>query len=519
MTPILTSTQMREADRRAIDELQIPGMVLMENASRGACDLLATLLGTLRGKRIAVVCGKGNNGGDGLALARHALIAGADITCILLGAGEQLSDDARAHYAIMTRIAAERLVRWEEFDRVETGWDAVVDAMLGTGSSGAPRGSFADAVAWSNRASGVKLAIDIPTGLDADSGAAPGPAFIADATATMAALKPGLLTGDGAELSGDLYVISIGAPEELYRESGLELLDAERATHGIPEVAAGRNKYDRGKVLVAAGSRGMTGAAVMAAEAALHAGSGLTVLALPELAASTMPQRLAPEIMTLALPSTPAGAFAADAFATIIENHAAYAAIAVGPGLSRSPEAAEAVRALVARSTSPIILDADGLNAFADAADELARRRCDLVITPHHGEMGRLLGVDREEIGRDPIAHARDAARRCNCIAVLKGAPTVVALPDGRAWINGAGNPGMATGGTGDVLTGTIAALIAQSSNFVAATLAGVYLHSRAADIAAERRGIHALVATDIIAHLADAFRSPASDNPDPDND
>lgn len=513
MTPILTSTQMRHADRRAIDELRIPGMVLMENASRGACDLLARLLGTLEGKRIAVICGKGNNGGDGLALTRHALIAGAEVSCVLLGNASDLSDDARAQYDIVASFAPERLLMWEDFGKDEEGWDAVVDAMLGTGSSGELRAPFSDALDWCNRAGGVKLAIDVPTGLDADTGGTAGRAFLADATATMAALKPGLLLGEGAALSGDLYVIGIGAPEELYHDSGLELLDAERAAVGIPAIDGGRNKYDRGKVLVAAGSRGMTGAAIMAAEAALHAGAGLTVLALPELAASTMPESLALEVMTLALPSTPEGAFAADAFESIIAGSDAYAAIAAGPGLSRSADAAQAVRALVAGSTSPIILDADGLNAFAGNAEALAGRRAALVITPHHGEMARLLGLDREEIGRDPIAHARDAARRCNCIAVLKGAPTVVALPDGRAWINAAGNPGMATGGTGDVLTGTIAALVAQSANIEDATLAAVFLHSRAGDIAAERRGLHALVATDIIAHLADAFRSLAPDN------
>jgi NAD(P)H-hydrate epimerase len=503
---------MRRADKRAIEELSIASLVLMENASRGACDLLASLLGTLEAKRVAVLCGKGNNGGDGLALARHALIAGADVTCILIGGRNELSADARAQYEILAAHAPERLASWESFAKDDVDWDAIVDGLLGTGSSGELRHPIDDAVAWCNEARGVKLALDIPTGIDADTGAAPGHMFRADATATMAALKPGLLLGAGAESSGDLYVVSIGAPAELYHDSELELLDAECASRGIPRVASDRNKYDRGKVLVAAGSRGMTGAAVMAAEGALHAGAGLTLLALPEAASLAMPQSLAPEVMTLLLPDDDAGAFAANAFDEIIASQERYASIAVGPGLSRSESAARAVRTLLAGATIPLVLDADGLNAYAGDAAALARRDCPLVITPHHGELGRLLGIDRQEITRDPLGHARAAAATCNCVVVLKGAPTVVAEPGGRAWINSAGNPGMATGGTGDVLTGTIAALLAQPVDHLEATLAAVYLHSLAGDLAVEERSIHSLVATDIIAHLADAYRSLAGE-------
>lgn len=506
MTPILTAAQMRQADNDAIERHAIPGLVLMENASRGSCDILAELLGGLRGKRLAVLCGRGNNGGDGLALARHAAIRGADVVCAIFSDPGELSPDAAAQHAMLRSFAPERIIPWENFRKGGGNYDAIVDAMLGTGSAGAPRGTIAEGIAWANLQRSFRFALDVPTGVDSDTGAAPGEAFQADATATMAALKPGLLLGDGIEASGDIYVVSIGAPTALYENSGLELLDAERAAVALPTIKAGRHKYDRGKILVAAGSRGMTGAAAMAAEAALRAGAGLTVLALPE-EALPLPQALPPEIMTMRLPSDQ-GAFSETAFGKIIEDSGSYAAIALGPGLSRTPGSAQAVRALAAGATPPLVLDADGLNAFAGNADLLAQRPGELVITPHHGEMAKLLGVEREAITRDPLSYAREAARRMNCIAVLKGAPTVIALPDGRGWINGAGNPGMASGGTGDVLTGTIASLIGQTGSAIDGTLAGVFLHSLAGDLAAARQGIRAMTATDIIRHLPDAYSS-----------
>jgi NAD(P)H-hydrate epimerase len=460
----------------------------------------------MRGKRVAIICGKGNNGGDGLAIARHALIAGAGVVCALLSPADELSADARAQHNIVATFAPEALVAWDRFDR-NARYDAIVDAMLGTGAGGELRGAYREAVAWCNEASAIRLAVDIPTGVSSDTGAVAGEAFAADATATMAALKPGLLLNEGREKSGAISVVSIGAPATLYEGSGIELLDAERATRGMARIDERRNKYDRGKVLVAAGSRGMTGAAVMAAEAALRAGAGLTVLALPERAVATMPQSLAPEIMTLMLPSDEDGAFGEDAFEEIIEKAGSYASMAVGPGLSRSDGSASAVRRLAARWRAPLVLDADGLNAFAGRGGELRERTAPLVITPHHGEMGRLLGVEREEVTRDPLTHARSAAELTGAIVVLKGAPTVVALPGGSLFINGAGNPGMATGGTGDVLTGIVASLMAQGSDPGESTLAAVYLHSLAGDIAAGITGTRSLVATDIIAHIGAAYQ------------
>lgn len=511
MTPILTAAQMREADRRAIESLGIPGLVLMENAARGACDVLAELLDGLDGRAIAIVCGKGNNGGDGMALARHALLGGADVVCALLAPADQLSPDAAAQHVILKAFAPEALMSWEAFVAMDADFDAIVDAALGTGASGTLGGVYVEAMRWCNECGGLKLAIDVPTGVNADTGAADHDGFAADATATMAALKPGLLLREGATLSGDLYAVHIGAPAVLYESSGLELLDAERAIAGFPAVRLDRDKYDRGKVLVVAGSRGMTGAAVMAAEAALRCGAGLTVLAMPDAALVAMPQRLPPEIMTLALRSDTDGAFAADALDGI--DTRGFRAIVIGPGMSRAADTAHAVRALVRRSTATVVLDADGLNAFVASPAELAERAAPLVITPHHGEMARLLGRERAMVAADPIGTAREAAAAWNCLVVLKGAPTVVAAPDGRAWINGAGNPGMASGGMGDVLAGMTGALTAQADDPLDATLAAVYLHSHAADLAAEAGSVHAITASDVIAWIPRAYRTIGSEH------
>jgi len=510
MTPILTSREMREADRRATEELGIPGAVLMENAARGACDVLAERLGSLRGKHIAIVCGKGNNGGDGLALARLAAIEGAEVTCALVAPPEELSGDAAAQYAILSAFAPDSLVRWSTFARRDRTYDAVVDALLGTGAQGAPRGGFATAVRWINRQSGFTFALDVPTGIDSDTGIAAGEAVRADATATMATLKPGLLLNDGAECAGDVRVVHIGAPRSLYGGARLELLDRDRARQGLPTIERTRHKYNRGKILICAGSRGMTGAGTMSAEAALRFGSGLVVWALPESAASVLPQRVEPEIMTRFLPSDGNG-FAEEAFESLRPELDAYDALAIGPGLSKSESAAAFVRSLLRSVTVPVVLDADGLNAFAGNPDALADRSCDLVVTPHHGEFARLFGADKKEIAADPVGSARAGAERIGGVVVLKGAPTVVAAPDGSAWINSAGNPGMATGGTGDVLTGMIVSMIGQSGRTVDGALTAVYLHSLAADIAVSSGSPRSMTATDIIRTLPNAYTAITS--------
>lgn len=505
MTPIYRSDQVRAIDRRAIESHGVPSLVLMENAARGACDALLESGIELPDAHVVIVCGRGNNGGDGLALARHCAIHGADVECILLDSPGKLSDDAAVQLAALESLVPGSVSRWHDHPREPIVADVLVDALLGTGAIGEPRGDYADAIDWLNESHGVRVALDMPTGVDADTGIASAHAVRADVTVTMAALKPGLVLGDGARCSGTVYIVHIGIPESSYPDAACWLLDRDTAAALLPGVDRARNKYDRGKVLVVAGARGMTGAAVMTAEAAARAGAGLTVLALPE-SAMPLPQSLAAEIMTRLLPAGPDGTLSPEAFEMLRGQLPEYRAIAIGPGLSKSPGAGAFVDELVRSSAVPIILDADGLAGYAGAIERLADRRCDLVITPHHGEMARLLGITSAAVGNDPLETARDAARRSRAIVVLKGAPSIVAFPDVHAWINGAGNPGMASGGSGDVLTGVIASLVAQSERIGEATLAAVYLHSHAADLASEETTVRALMATDITRHLSAAY-------------
>lgn len=510
MTPILTATQMKEADRKAIEEVGIPGSVLMENAARGCYEVIHELLeGRVAGRSMLVLCGGGNNGGDGLAIARHASLHGMEATCLLLADPDGLSHDATLQLRILQAfLDVELLHGVDALDALhDADFDMIVDAMLGTGATGDPRPPLTEAIEWANNARSPRIAIDVPTGLNADTGEASANTFTADVTITMAALKPGLLLRDGPDCCGEVFVANIGAPDWTYGESGLYLLDAEAAAEGIPIVARTRHKYDRGKALVLAGSHGMAGAGRLTASGAIASGAGLVVYGMPESSAPRAIPGLPPEIMSLALPDTD-GSFAADAFDALEDQLERFTVIALGPGLTKSEEAAAFGRDAVARSPLPVVLDADGLSAFAGRADELRNRKAPLIITPHHGEMARLLERHTENVGADPLGAARQAAARFDCIVVLKGAPTIVAIPDGNAWINAAGNPGMATAGTGDVLTGMIAGLIAgrDRDDILPGVLAATWLHSRAADIAVEHKTLHALRATDIIDFLPEAF-------------
>ena len=508
---VLTAVEMKEADRRAIEEIGIPGPVLMENAARGCFEVIHRVVGSEPEPTMLVLCGGGNNGGDGLAIARHAAIHGYYVTCLLLASEDKLSDDAALQLRILRSFDVEILeVSPDEpdFSSLPPSCSVIVDAMLGTGAKGELRSPYGEATAFANMVDGLKVAVDIPTGLDADTGECPGEGFAADLTVTMAALKPGLLLRDGPELTGEILVADIGTPDWLYQESLCRLIDEEIARDGLPPLDPHRHKYDRGKALVLAGSRDMPGAAVLTATGTISAGAGLVVLGTPESAASRVHPKLPPEIMSLDAAEDD-GEFSAEAFEEILERLEKFTLIALGPGIGRKQSTSRFARDIVRRSPLPVILDADGLYAFNDMPDHLAERKAPLVITPHHGEMARLLGVETEMVSNDPLGIARRAAGRFNCIVVLKGSPTVVAEPEGRTWINGTGNPGMATAGTGDVLTGIIAGMTAgrDADDLLPGVLSAVYIHSLAGDLAAEEMSPHGLTSGNLLEYLPNAFR------------
>ena len=512
MLPVFTAAEMRALDARAIRELGIPGPRLMDNAGTGAAALIARWLAPIRGKAVVVVCGKGNNGGDGFVVARRLKARGAAVRVFLVGRRAEVRGDA-----------ADALGRWrgrvEEVEepsglaRALGGADVIVDALLGTGVSGAARGPVAAAIEAINRAGagGVPVvALDLPSGLDSDRGALLGPTVKAWRTVTFAGLKRSLLLAPAAAQPGAVEIGDIGVPAEAARRGittwRLEIADV-RPSFPPRDLDAHKGRF--GHLLVVAGSLGKTGAAVLAGRAALRSGVGLCTIAAP---ASQQPivAAQAPEYMTEALPETAAQSLALEAKDRLLELARRMDAVAIGPGLSLDPEAQELARVLIRELQRPMVVDADALSALAGHLDLLRHAAGPRVLTPHPGEMARMLGTTIEAVQADRIEVTRTFAREHGVAIALKGAHTVIGGPDGHVAINPTGNPGMAKGGSGDVLTGIVGALLAREIEPAAALRAGCYLHGLAGDVAARERGEYAMLASDIIESLPAALRALA---------
>jgi ADP-dependent NAD(P)H-hydrate dehydratase / NAD(P)H-hydrate epimerase len=483
--------RMRATDAWAIDERGIPGLELMERAGQGLADAVTAMAPD---GPVAVVCGKGNNGGDGYVAARLLREAGFEVRVLAVAPIDELRGDARA--------SAERVEAIEPFDAARLAGCAVaIDALLGTGFSGAPRGPIADAIAALNAAGLPVVAADVPSGVDAASGAVEGEAVRAAATATFAAAKPGLWIDPGKSHAGDVRVVDIGIPPGApVDEPDVGLIDDARLLALLSSRAPGWTKFTSGHVLVAGGSRGLTGAPSLSAEAAQRAGAGYVTACVPASLETIFELRLL-EAMTRGLPDddgahTPAGVDA------VLELAARGGALVVGPGIGRSDGAFAFARELVARAEVAIVLDADGLNAHAGDLEALAARRAPTVLTPHEGELARLLDIDSDAVKARRLEHVRAAASRSHAIVLLKGDDTLVAEPDGLVAVSPGASAALATAGTGDVLTGVIAAMLARGMDPFAATCAGVRLHARAGIRAAQEKGVDGVIARDVIEAL-----------------
>jgi hydroxyethylthiazole kinase-like uncharacterized protein yjeF len=509
---VLNTDQMREADRRTIEDVGIPSIVLMENAGRQAVAAMEAAFEELAGSRVAVLCGRGNNGGDGFVIARTLIQRGVDTLVFLLGSVADVKGDARANLEILGRIGltvveVNDAQEWELHFSEVSECDVIVDAMLGTGFQGRLTGLLETVVADVNGLGVPIVAIDVPTGASADSHELPGEAIEATMTVTLAAPKIPLVFPPADSHAGDLVIADIGIPYPLIEELEgpyLELLTRERMREIVPARAADSHKGDFGRILIIAGSLGRTGAAHLAALGALRSGAGLVTIATPR---SCLPiiAAMAPEYMTEPLDETPARTVDFASLDRVLELQADV--IAVGPGLGQDPGTAAFVHALVERAGVPLVLDADALNAFTEEPDRLmGRDGVDVIITPHPGEMARLLNTSIEAVQRDRLIQAREFAAGHKLHVVLKGHRTIVAGPDGRSFLNLTGNAGMATGGTGDLLTGMIAAWFGQLLDAEAACKLAVYLHGMAGDLAEADEGEAALVATDVAARIGDAI-------------
>jgi ADP-dependent NAD(P)H-hydrate dehydratase / NAD(P)H-hydrate epimerase len=524
---VLSSAQMRDVDRLTTERYGIPGLQLMENASIALIENTEKKYGSAKGKQILIVAGRGNNGGDGAAAARQFHVRGAVITLVVLGRINDSKGDARRNLELARSISDGQpdSFRVLEIDTPEQFKDAVdpvhfewlVDAIFGTGLTRPAGGIYEIAIEYLNetrrRSESPVVSVDIPSGISSDSHELIGPAVQADLTVTFTAPKLASVLPPACHYGGDLVVAPIGSPPALIAEAGarLNLVESINIANWLASSRRGpdANKGDVGKVLIVAGSRGKTGAACLSGGAAIRSGTGLVTVATAESAQPAVASQIAIECMTEPLPETEQGTVSSQAASRVFQLADERDVLAIGPGIGSSEEATrELVHTITAGRRWPVVIDADGLNSLAPWGDELkGTAELPIVLTPHPGEMARLTGRPIPYVLRGRVEVARDFAVRNCVVLVLKGSRTVVAAPDGEVYVNPTGNSGMATGGTGDVLTGITAGLLAQKpKDPVGATIAAVYLHGLAGDIAASRVGARALIASDITAHLGDAF-------------
>jgi NAD(P)H-hydrate epimerase len=508
---ILTAAQMREADRFTIEDIGIPSLVLMENAGRQVVAAIEAAFEDRLAGRVAVLCGRGNNGGDGFVVARTLLQRGIDTAVFVIGALADVRGDARTNLDILGRlgltvveIADEQ--SWELHFSEISQCTLIVDAIFGTGLKSAVSGMLETVIADVNASDIPIVAIDLPSGLSADTPHLIGDCINAAMTVTLAAPKVPLILPPAEAHAGDIVIADIGIPYEVIEQlegKYVELLTPEQLRQLVEPRAADSHKGDFGRVTIVAGSAGKTGAAHLAAMAALRSGAGLVTVATPLTCQPTV-AAMGPEYMTMALVDD-MGALVGDGVEYLLEQD--HDVIACGPGIGRSAGVREFVRALLDRATLPLVLDADAITVLADDPGRLiGRDERDVIITPHPGEMARLIGASVEDVQANRIEVASDFASTHRVYVVLKGHRTVIATPEGRVFINPTGNPGMATGGTGDVLTGMIAAWLAQLLDAEAACRLAVFLHGAAGDLAEASRGQVSMIASDLLGGLGDAL-------------
>jgi NAD(P)H-hydrate epimerase len=507
---VLSAAQMREADRRTIDDIGIPSLVLMENAGRQAVAAMEAIYSDLSDRQVAILCGRGNNGGDGFVVARTLMQRDVDVSVFLMGRVTDVRGDARVNLEILGRLGLTVVEvadsqAWELHFSEVSDCTLIVDAIFGTGLN-APVSGFIESVIADVNASGIPVvAIDLPSGLSADSPEPIGPSIEAGLTITLAAPKLPLVLPPAETRAGDIVIADIGIPSDVLDAVDgpwVDLLTRASMRELIPPRMPDSNKGDYGRVLIVAGSRGKSGAAHLAGVAALRSGAGLVTIATAA-SCQAVVAGMAPEYMTEALDETPDG-LDPEEVDRVLEM--ARDVMAVGPGLGQGSGTREFIRQLVDRATMPLVVDADGLNAFAGDPERLAGREGrDVIITPHPGEMARLVGMSVEEVQSSRLEIARNFAVAHHLFVILKGHRTLIATPDAKVFINPTGNPGMATGGTGDVLTGMVAAWLAQLLDAEAACKLAVYLHGMAGDLAEADEGDVALTSGDVAGHLGDA--------------
>lgn len=507
---LVTAKQMQAMDKETIEGFGIPGRVLMENAGRGAFDFLKELFPDLESKRVSVLAGPGNNGGDGFVVARYLIQMGVKTEVFLFAPRQRISGDALSNLKlleILVKVCPHGTLTdisdLEGLDRIDKNLaqaDLMVDALLGTGLTSDVRGFLKMAIDRVNALACKVLSIDIPSGLNADTGFAQGTAIKAHATATFAFAKPGHFLFPGKTLTGRLKIVDIGIPPFIREKfkPGLKVVQHREVARLFPRREPDAHKGDFGHLLVIAGSTGKTGAAALTANGAMAMGAGLVTIGVPASLNPIMEIKVT-EAMTFPLEESLEGHLSDSCFATLKTLAQQKNAMAIGPGLGTDPDTQTLVRRVITELTIPLVIDADGLNALAADPDILKKARSPIILTPHPGEMARLCHTTTDETQANRLKAATDFAANYGLILVLKGAPTIIALPGGKTYLCPTGNPGMATAGMGDVLTGMIAALAARGLPLDKAALAGVFIHGLAGDILADQYRGPGFTASDMI--------------------
>lgn len=507
---LVSAGQMQKMDHEAIHLFGIPGMVLMENAGRGAFDMLVRKFSPLENKRVAIICGRGNNGGDGFVMGRCLMEKGIPTTLFLLSLPDKLTGDARANYLLAQKLVEKtpksHLIEIPDANGLARhksrllDQDLFVDAIFGTGLNSEVGGIFKEIIDLVNRSGKPVFSVDIPSGLNADTGAVCGSAIQAAATATFAFAKAGLILHPGNLYTGDLEIINIGIPNfiALAQTPSLFLMEEPEIAGLFKPRSFTSHKGSFGHLLVIGGSPGKTGAAALCANAAMRSGTGLVTLGVAKGVNPTL-ESLVMEPMTAPLPETQQGCLGNSSLAAIQELLKDKQALALGPGLGTDQETRSLVKNLVQNTSIPLVLDADGLNCLAGDLDILKTRQAPTILTPHPGEMARLVQKTTPEIQADRLGTAIGFAQEYQVILVLKGAQTLVACPDGRTFVCPTGNPGMASGGMGDVLTGMIAGFLAQGLTAEDAARAGVFIHGLCGDTLANQTNGFGFLASDMV--------------------
>jgi len=513
MIPLYSTEQIRRVDDFAISQLGIPGPVLMENASTEIYKWIEEkFLDGDKEKKIGFICGKGNNGGDGFAAARHCVNNGYNVKILFIGNEEELSQDCKINFKIISGYEKRfKNISLKKYSYLkDLNWlkdcSLIADAMLGSGAKGELREPYKSIVKKLNEFNSVKVAIDIPTGLDADTGSG-STVFKADLTITLGEFKKGLFISDGAHYSGEVVKGGIGISDKIYDELDCKeyIIEPEDVYRNLPQKKKNINKYSAGKVLTIAGSGKLPGAAVLTSKSALKAGAGASILAFPKSVRKLVHKNLT-EVIVETYEDNAGEHFSAKVISSLKKRIDWADVLAIGPGLGRDEETKEGIFKLIKSARSKLlVIDADAIFAISKRYKELNLTKA--VLTPHLGEFSNLIGTDQEEIKKDVLKYGKEFVKETGSYLVLKGAPTIIFLPSEEALVNSTGNPGMAKFGTGDVLTGVISGFLSQLKDIETSVIAGVYLHSLSADLLVEKFTEYSYIATDIMNNFPNAVK------------